>query len=124
HTGRSSWTEPPSVGSQQPPSGQASKPRQSLGDPWWTGPMLAPSAATLPRGHFLMEPYVFDVRSAHANGFGSLTYMNYGLLDKLTVGIIPTAGFNVVDHGPNSSGIILGDVTLQAQYRLKKFYEG
>jgi hypothetical protein len=122
--GLSSWIATSSAWSQQPSSGQASETRQSLDDPWWTGPMLAPSAATLPRGHFLIEPYVFDVRSAHANGFGSLTYMNYGLLDKLTVGIIPTAGFNVVDHGPNSSGIILGDVTLQAQYRLKKFYEG
>ena len=29
---------------------------QSLDDAWWTGPMLAPSAATLPRGHFLIEP--------------------------------------------------------------------
>ena len=34
---------------------------QSLDDAWWTGPMLAPSAATLPRGHFLIEPYLFDV---------------------------------------------------------------
>ena len=36
-------------------------PRQSLDDAWWTGPMLAPSAATLPRGHFLIEPYLYDV---------------------------------------------------------------
>lgn len=86
--------------------------------------MLAPSAATLPRGHFLIEPYLFDVRSAHSNGFGSLTYMNYGLADKLTVGMIPTAGLNVMNHGPSSSGIGLGDVTLQAQYRLKTFNEG
>jgi hypothetical protein len=85
--------------------------------------MLAPSAATLPRGHFLIEPYLFDVRSAHSNGFGSLTYMNYGLANKLTVGMIPTAGFNVMNHGPSSSGIALGDVTLQAQYRLRKFHE-
>jgi hypothetical protein len=32
--------------------------RQSLDDAWWTGPMLAPSAATLPRGHFLIEGIV------------------------------------------------------------------
>ncbi len=35
--------------------------RQSLEDAWWTGPMLAPSAATLPRGHLLIEPYLYDV---------------------------------------------------------------
>jgi len=35
--------------------------RQSLDDAWWSGPMLAPSAATLPRGHFLVEPYFYDV---------------------------------------------------------------
>jgi hypothetical protein len=32
--------------------------RQALDNAWWTGPMLAPSAATLPRGHFLIEPYL------------------------------------------------------------------
>ena len=110
--------------SQQQTDQPSSEVRQSLDDAWWTGPMLAPSAATLPRGHFLIEPYLFDVRSAHSNGFGSLTYMNYGLTDKLTVGMIPTAGFNVMNHGPSSSGIALGDVSLQAQYRLKKFHEG
>ena len=36
---------------------------QSREDAWWTGPMLAPSAATLPSGHMLIEPYLFDVMS-------------------------------------------------------------
>src|SRR5437763_7450950 len=36
---------------------------QSRGDAWWTGPMLAPSVATLPSGHMLIEPYLFDVMS-------------------------------------------------------------
>ncbi len=98
--------------------------RQSLDDAWWTGPMLAPNATTLPRGHFLIEPYVYDVVGAHSNGFGSLTYVNYGLVDKLTVGLIPTAGFNQVSNGPSSSGIGMGDLTIQAQYRLTKFHEG
>jgi hypothetical protein len=97
---------------------------QSLDAAWWTGPMLAPSAATLPRGHFLIEPYLYDVVATHANGFGSLTYVNYGLADSVTVGLIPTAGFNKVSHGPSSSGVGLGDLTLQTQYRLTKFHEG
>jgi hypothetical protein len=96
--------------------------RQSLDDAWWTGPMLAPSAATLPRGHFLIEPYLYDVIATHSNGFGSLMYLNYGLVDRVTVGLIPTAGFNKLSNGPSSSGIGLDDLTLQAQYRLTKFH--
>ncbi len=111
--------------------------RQSLEDAWWTGPMLAPSAATLPRGHLLIEPYLYDVSTqgyydrsgvrrstTHANGYGNLTYINYGLLNRLTVGFIPTEGFNTVTGGPSSSGIRMGDLTLQAQYRLTQFEPG
>src|ERR1700721_4254290 len=97
---------------------------QPVEDAWWTGPMLAPSAATLPRGHFLIEPYLYDVIAAHSNGFGSLTYVNYGLADKLTVGLILTAGFTKISNGPSSSGVGMGDLTLQTQYRLTKVSEG
>lgn len=111
--------------------------RQSLGDAWWTGPLLAPSANTLPRGHVLIEPYLYDVISQgyydssgtrhsapHSNGFGSLTYINYGLEDKFTVGLIPVFGYNQANHGLGSSGIDAGDLTVQAQYRLHMFREG
>lgn len=97
--------------------------RESLDDAWWTGPMLAPSAATLPHGHFLIEPYLYDVTSPHSNGFGSLTYINYGLADKLTIGMIPIFGFNKINDGPSSSGVGVGDLTLQAQYGLTKFHD-
>jgi hypothetical protein len=109
---------------QQEPSPPSSVDHQSLDDAWWTGPMLAPSAATLPRGHLLIEPYLYDVTAAHSNGLGSLTYMNYGLADRLTVGLIPTAGFNLVSNGPSSSGVGLGDLTVQTVYRLAKFHQG
>jgi hypothetical protein len=118
------------------PSAQSGA-RQSLDDAWWTGPMLAPSASTLPRGHFLIEPYFFDVivqgrydreggRGAvpHANGFGSLTYVLYGLADKLTVGMIPTFGYNTMSGAPGSGSVGMADLTLQAQYRLRQFHEG
>lgn len=113
-----------SAKAQQEVSPPTSVVRQSLDDAWWTGPMLAPSAATLPRGHVLIEPYLYDVISPHSHGFGSLTYVNYGLVDRVTVGMIPTAGFNKVSNGPSSSGVGLGDLTLQTQYRLTKFHEG
>jgi hypothetical protein len=108
-----------------------------LDDAWWTGPMLAPSATTLPQGHFLIEPYLYDViqqsqydrngvrrRAAESNGFGSLTYVNYGLADKLTIGLIPTFGYNRVSDGPSSSSVEMGDVTVQGQYRLTQFHDG
>ena len=85
--------------------------------------MLANYASTLPRGHFLVEPYLYDVISAHSNGFGSLTYIEYGLANRFTVGLIPTFGYNKVSDGLSSSGVGLGDVTVLAQYRLTQFHE-
>lgn len=98
--------------------------RQSREDAWWTGPMLANSAETLPRGHVLVEPYVYDVMTDGNDGFGSRAYMLYGLTDDLTVGAIPIIGYNGLHHGPNSSGIGGGDQIVQAQYRLTRFHEG
>jgi len=99
--------------------------------------MLAPSAATLPKGHFLVEPYLYDVivqgrfdqnggrrKAGESNGFGSLTYINYGLADRLTIGVIPTAGYNRVSGGPSSGSVGMGDVTVQGQYRLARFHDG
>jgi hypothetical protein len=113
-----------------------SVPRQSLDDAWWTGPMLAASAATLPRGHFLIEPYVYDVivighydhervrqSAAHSHGFGSLAYLLYGLADRVSVGVIPTVGYNSVNVGSNSSGVGMADLSLQGQYRISQFHE-
>jgi hypothetical protein len=92
--------------------------RQSRDDAWWTGPLLAPSASTLPRGHFLIEPYVFDsvvyaredadggkTRVPHEYVSGSLTYVLYGLTDRLTVGAIPRFGINHVIDGEKSGGV-------------------
>jgi len=44
------------LSSAQAASAQSTAHRQLLDDAWWTGPMLAPSASTLPQGHFLIEP--------------------------------------------------------------------
>jgi hypothetical protein len=119
------------------PSGAAEPDRQALDDAWWTGPIVAAGAATLPQGHALIEPYVYDVitrgrydNDGHYRGtdtvhsYGSLTYMLYGVTDSFTAGVIPTFGFNDVANGPDSSGIGIGDVTLQAQWRLSQFREG
>ncbi len=98
--------------------------REALSDAWWTGPLLANSAATLPRGHFLIEPYVYDVISSNTNALGSRAYVEYGLIDKLTVGFIPIVGYNVVSNGSNSSSVGWGDFTPLAQFRIRQFHEG
>jgi hypothetical protein len=111
--------------------------RQPLADAWWTGPLLAPSAATLPRGHALIEPYLFDVVSTghfdeqgnrHSgpsdHEFGSLTYMLYGLTDRVTVGLIPRFFYQVPAEGEASSAVGAGDLQVQAQYGLTRFEEG
>ncbi len=97
--------------------------RQSLADAWWTGPMLANSAGTLPRGHILVEPYFYDVHSAHSDSFGTRSYVLYGLFNKLTVGFIPITSFNEASGTPSSSRIGMGDLTLVAQYGLTKSHD-
>lgn len=99
--------------------------------------MLAPSANTLPRGHFLIEPYLYDVitqgfydskgnrlKVPHENSYGSLTYMLYGAANKFTVGMIPTFGYNELSSGASSAAMGMGDLNLQAQYRVHLFREG
>lgn len=99
--------------------------------------MLAPSAGTLPRGHALVEPYLYDVvqygsydgngklqSAPHSNGFGSLTYIIYGLADRLSVGVIPTAGYTSESNGLSSSAIGLGDLGVLAQYQILKYRPG
>ncbi|MEO8672895.1 MAG: transporter [Tahibacter sp.] len=111
--------------------------RQSLDDAWWTGPLLAAGAASLPQGHWLFEPYFFDIKTyAHYDESGkrrdvvdhsfsgSQSYLLYGLTDNLTVGVIPRFGYNDVASGRNSTSIRVGDFTVQAGYQLTRYHEG
>jgi hypothetical protein len=106
------------------PDAPSCAPRQAMADAWWTGPILANSANTLPRGHWLVEPYVYDVIGPHTHAFGSRAYIEYGLVNRLTVGMIPIIGYNKLGNGASSSGIQLGDVGFVAQYRMTTFHEG
>jgi hypothetical protein len=111
--------------------------RQSRDDAWWTGPLLAASPGSLTPGHFLIEPYLFDAMPqgrydaaghrrpvSHSNGFGSQSYLLYGLTDQVGVGLIPRFGFNDLSDGRDSSKVGIGDLTVQAQYGLTHFAEG
>ena len=93
--------------------------RQRLDDAWWTGPLLANSAGALPKGHALIESYVFDVHTPHADGFGSQTYLLYALTDRFTAGLIPNFGYNQASGRPRGGGV--GDLSVHLQYSLTAF---
>ena len=112
-------------------------PQESLDQAWWTGPLLAPNAATLPQGHWLVEPYVYDAMSygrfdrngtltstGAAHDFGSQSYIEYGLVDRLTLGLIPRIGLHESSAGQDSSDFALGDTTLQGAFGLTQFHPG
>jgi hypothetical protein len=111
--------------------------RESLDDAWWTGPLLAPNAATLPQGHWLLEPYVYDVMpyghfdsngtlrsTGAAHDIGSQSYIEYGLVDRVTLGLIPRLGLRESSAGQDSSGLTVGDTTLQSAFGLTQFRLG
>jgi hypothetical protein len=115
----------------------SSAPRQALADAWWTGPLLAPNASSFPRGRALVETYVYDViadgrfdvnghrhASAGEHDLGSLSYIIYGLTDRLAVGLLPRFGFNEPAGAANSSAPGIGDFGAQLQYGLTSFHEG
>jgi len=117
--------------SAQPPA------RQALSDAWWTGPLLAPNASTFPAGHALLETYVFDVmtnssfdtsgnRHSYDGGHevGSLTYLIYGLTDRISVGLLPRFFYDEPAGAPNSSSPGIGDLGAQVQYGLTSFHPG
>jgi hypothetical protein len=111
--------------------------QQSRQDAWWTGPMLAANAATLPHGHALIEPYLFDIITTghfdtdgnrhggpREHDIGSLTYMLYGFTDNITAGLIPRFFFDEPAGAANSSGVKPGDLTLQGAYGLAHYRDG
>ena len=112
-------------------------PQETLDQSWWTGPLLAPNAATLPRGHWLIEPYVYDVMTyghfdrngtltstGAAHEFGSQSYIEYGLVDRFTLGVIPRFGLHESSAGQDSADFTVGDITLQGAYCLTQFHPG
>jgi hypothetical protein len=124
-------------GAHSAPATEVTSSRESLDDAWWTGPLLAANAGTLPQGHFLFEPYFFDSKPiknvdskghshpvADENGFGSFAYILYGLVDRFTLGLIPRFGYDEGGAGRGSSSVNLSDWTLQGQYQLTQFQEG
>ena len=84
----------------------------------WTGPLLASTAETLPKGHFYTEPYFFDVISGGDHHPGSSGFYQYGLLNNFTVGVQP---FFATDTNRIGRGMAVGDFKLMSQLRLTHF---
>ncbi|MGH8201302.1 MAG: transporter [Steroidobacteraceae bacterium] len=112
-------------------------PQEPLDEAWWTGPLLAPNASTLPQGHWLFEPYFYDVMTygrydrngslrstSAAHDIGSQSYIEYGLVDRLTLGLIPRFGLHESSAGQDSAGAAIGDTTLQGAFGLTRFSPG
>jgi hypothetical protein len=89
---------------------------QRLADAWWTGPLLAANADTLPPGHVYFEPYLFDVVSGGSGTPGSRSYLLYGVAPRFTAGLLPS--FSYAKDARGSRHLLMGDVTLDMQYRL------
>lgn len=117
--------------------GPSAPEQESLADAWWTGPLLAPNASTFPAGRALVESYVFDVnnngqydtsgRHEPASGgheLGSLTYLIYGLTDRVSLGLLPRFFYDEPAGAPNSSSPNVGDLGAQVQLGLTSFHEG
>ncbi|MFA6117997.1 MAG: hypothetical protein WC729_28690 [Sphingomonas sp.] len=113
----SSW--PLAATAQSGDAAETAPPQASTADEaWFTGPMLANSASTLPRGHFLIEPYLYDVAVSGHHSVGSLIYILYGVSDDLTLGAKPS--FTLVEGGRGREKYVaMGDLSLQAQYQLR-----
>jgi hypothetical protein len=107
---------------------------ESSSEAWWTGPLIAAPAITLPQGKLYVESYLYDSipyavfdsqgRMHSVSGqhdVGSTTGLKYGISDRVTVGLISDFGYDWVDHGKSSSGLGVGDPSVQVQYRLTPF---
>lgn len=96
-------------------------PRQSLEDAWWTGPIIANSPNALPPGHAYVESYAYDAHVPGADGFGSSTFLLYGVTRRFTLGVIPVFGYNRLSGGQSSARVGAGDFAVHAQYQLTHF---
>jgi hypothetical protein len=110
--------------------------RQALDDAWWTGPLFAANAATLPQGHYSLEPALYDSISygsyddlgrkhalAGTNSVRSFSFLSYRVTDTLMAGLLPRSGYNELSDS-GASGFGIADTTIRLQYRLAQYQQG
>ena len=87
-------------------------------DARWTGPLLASTAETLPKGHFYTEPYFFDGISGGEHHPGTSGFYQYGLTDDWTVGMQPFFSLGTQRYNRE---VAVSDFKLLSQVRLSHF---
>ena len=109
--------------------------RETPSDGWWTGPLFATTASTLPQGYLDLEPFLSDavpygnfgpnwstrnaLQSKTTNVPATLTVeplIEYGITDDLTAFLDPTVGLG-------NTGNAVGDTSVMLQHRLTTFHE-
>lgn len=111
--------------------------RQAMDDALFIGPLVAPNGQALPKGHWNIEPYLSggieygeygDNWGHHSNhnsyAIRQTTLLQYGLTDRISIGLLPQFGYNLASRGPSSRGPQIGDLTLRGQYMVHKYQEG
>ncbi len=90
----------------------------AMKDARWTGPLLASTAETLPKGHFYTEPYFFDGISGGNHHPGTSGFYQYGLTDNWTVGMQPFFSLGTQRYNRD---VAIGDFKMLSQVRISHF---
>src|SRR5689334_16660082 len=92
--------------------------KAAMTDARWTGPLLASTAETLPRGHVYTEPYFFDGISGGEHSPGTSGFYQYGLTDNYTIGVQPFFSWGTQKFNHE---LAIGDSKLVSQLRVSHF---
>lgn len=101
-----------------PPSQKEKNPKEY--DPWFTGPLLCPSANCLDPGLFNIQPYLFYTETfpdsgSHSHSFEEANYVQYGLLNFLDITFFFHLFYNDKDHKHDFG---FGDSTLMFGFQV------
>lgn len=96
--------------------------------PWFTGPIITPSARVVPQGHINLEPYAFwtEVNGVYDNNWhassiekfysiNTLLVAKFGIADRINLSIVPQSVYNH-SHGHSESGF--ADLPIGIEYQL------
>jgi len=103
---------------------------KSMFNPWYTGPLVTPSATTVPPGVGFLQPYLFGVgtygtfdANRHSVGLAHNTYsvkltpiLQFGLTETMDFELIPTG---VVNWSHGSTGGGFSDLIAIAGWRIQ-----
>lgn len=102
--------------------------------PWLTGPLLAPSARTVPPGHINFEPYIYVSKTSHIYDkewkikhvptfvvVESQSQFKWGFAENWDVQILPTFSWN---HSHGQAKWVFNDLPIGLEYELLRHHHG